>query len=99
MFCRNCGNQLNEDNSFCEYCGYKYDISKFVVKKQQSRKGLGFVLGLFFSLIGLIIGICAFKDYYEKSTFVKGWLMSLCVEILLGVLFYYYFNISMGISF
>ncbi|MDO5551275.1 MAG: InlB B-repeat-containing protein, partial [Lachnospiraceae bacterium] len=54
MYCRKCGNQINEDSRFCTYCGFPtYRISETVSEEQipdrkRSRKGILFLLTLVF---------------------------------------------------
>lgn len=57
----------------------------------ESKTGIGVVCGIFLGLIGLIVGICSFKEgTYERKTFIKGWAIAFGVtagiEIILSVL-------------
>jgi hypothetical protein len=52
----------------------------------KSKKLVGFILGLFLGLLGLIIGALMYPSgSYERSTFVKGWIACLVLEILVIV--------------
>ena len=67
MYCKNCGNEVNKNAVVCPCCGCS------VQSNDTSKKGLGFVLGFFLGLIGLIIGLCMYdstsvekKNIYER---------------------------------
>ena len=60
--------------------------------KPQSQQGMGFLLGFFLGFLGLIIGLCLYRDDFEKRTFVRGWLFAFIVFfalvlLLIGILF------------
>lgn len=59
-----------------------------------SKEGIGFVLGFFFSLIGLIIGLILYsgKTGDEMTTFTSGWgkgfLVSFVFSVIVCVVYY-----------
>ena len=49
---------------------------------QESRVGIGVLLGVFTGLLGLLIGYLIFKDKpYEWKTFLKGWLWAFFISL------------------
>lgn len=62
---------------------------------KDSKEGIGFVLGFFFSLIGLIIGLILYsgKTGDEMKTFISGWvkgfLTSFVLAVAAGVIYYF----------
>ena len=81
MYCKNCGNEVNKNAVVCPCCGCS------VQSDGTSKKGLGFVLGFFLGLIGLIIGLCMYDSTsVERKTFMKGWLISFIISIALSVI-------------
>lgn len=72
MKCKNCGNVVNSNMSFCTSCGTKLDentIEKEVVNNS-TNEGSGFgwgVLGFFFPLVGLILFLCWLKTKPKSS--------------------------------
>ena len=64
-----------------------------------SKTGLGVVLCLFLGLLGLIIGVCMYPSgSYERQTFVKGWLTTLVVEIVLVIVIFVVILFGAGLS-
>ena len=66
--------------------------NKQAKQSDNSKTGMGVLLGLI-GLIGLIIGLVMYKeDTYERKTFIKGWLwcffISLGLEIIVGILIF-----------
>ncbi len=61
---------------------------------KDSKEGIGFVLGFFFSLIGLIIGLILYsgKTGDEMTTFTSGWgkgfLVSFVFSVIVCVVYY-----------
>lgn len=71
MFCRNCGNEIEDEAVVCSKCGYK-------IRKQEGRSGrvvaaqvfiiLSAILGIFLLFIPTIVGAIAYnKLKYAKS--------------------------------
>ena len=63
-------------------------------KYNESKTGIGVVLGLFLGLIGLIIGICIYPEgTVARKTFVKAWAWTfgtcMVVGIVIGVIAYF----------
>lgn len=63
-------------------------------ESKDSKQGIGFVLGFFFSLIGLIIGLILYsgKTGDEMTTFTSGWgkgfLVSFVFSVIVCVVYY-----------
>ncbi len=54
MYCRNCGQQLNDDVIYCPYCGTNTAAVHPAVVEDAPNAGFT-VLGFFFPLVGLIL--------------------------------------------
>lgn len=56
-------------------------------ESKESKEGIGFVLGFFFSLIGLIIGLILYsgKTGDEMKTFTSGWVKGFLVAFVFSV--------------
>lgn len=50
-----------------------------------SKKTLGFILGFFFGILGLL-GLLACKEQEDRDLFMKGWLKAFILNIVLIVL-------------
>lgn len=87
MYCRYCGNQLDNDAKFCANCGKKVELRINDKSEAQVKGESKAVMGAVFVLlgwIGLIIGILVFrKRPYERDSFIKSWLIT---YVILGVL-------------
>lgn len=70
-------------------------LEKESKESKGSKEGIGFVLGFFFSLIGLIIGLILYsgKTGDEMTTFTSGWvkgfLTSFVLAVAAGVIYYF----------
>lgn len=96
MYCKHCGQVIpNEKAIACPHCGAA--IEQYIEKpvepserkerKPGKKTAVGFFLGLFLNLIGLIIGVLMYPaSSDERRTFVKGWGISLAIEVVLSVL-------------
>ena len=59
MYCKKCGNQLNEGEQFCSKCGAKVNEDIILQdKKNPSRCLPAFILGLIGSIFGIFGGLC-----------------------------------------
>ena len=90
MFCSKCGNEVSDEAVVCPKCGCE------IVKKQAASKeidepktGLGILFGLLLGVIGLIIGLCMFKENtIARKSFVKAWSITFGVCVLAVVIIY-----------
>ena len=78
--------------------GNKDFVSKLEQEERESKdskQGIGFVLGFFFSLIGLLIGFILYQEKKgdEMKTFTSGWvkgfLTSFVLAVAAGVIYYF----------
>ena len=93
MFCKYCGKEINDQAVVCVHCGRAVHSEQEINQSAgQSKKGLGVLLGIFFGLIGLIVGICLYNENsIERKTFINGWIIgfvgSIAVSIIIGVFY------------
>ena len=52
---------------------------------KDSKFAMGFVFALFFGLIGLFF-ISLYKDEYERSTFVRGWVCAFIISLIISLI-------------
>lgn len=61
-------------------------------QSQQSRAWVGVICGLFLGIFGLLFIFCFPAGSYERDTFVKGWLwtfiIALIIEIIMTILYF-----------
>jgi len=88
MFCKNCGKEINENAAVCIHCGCAVEKKQEEKPEfQESKKGMGVLLGLFLGIIGLIIGICIYPaNTTARSTFIKGWGIAFAISVGFSVL-------------
>ncbi len=83
MYCKHCGNQIDNNSSFCSLCGKKiletnnetstqpYQTMETTnIKKEnpaQSISIIGFILSFFISIAGLIVSAVALKKYSSQE--------------------------------
>lgn len=100
MYCKNCGNLIDDKASKCQYCGYIYSSQKAtynynanVYKKDSNVLAIvGFVMAFFMPIVGLICSIMGYKsaDEYRddyKSLALAGIIISAIetVGLVLGI--------------
>ena len=79
MYCKHCGKEIDENSTFCQYCGVKIDVyieSNKPIKTENSALG---ILGIIFSALGgselglifAIIGLCTYKTRGNK---IRAWI-------------------------
>jgi len=85
MYCKNCGNVVDEGSLYCNSCGTKLDTTHLPIEDSPST---GFaVLGFFFPLIGLILFLVyeSKKPKRAKSA-GKGALIGFITNIVLSII-------------
>lgn len=90
MFCKNCGQQVDDKAVVCIHCGCSLEEKK--TEDNESKTTIGVLMGLFLGIIGLIIGLCLYKEgTYARKTFFKGfWIafgISIAVSIISGIIY------------
>ena len=86
MFCKKCGEEINDEAVVCPKCGCAVEENKKPAEIDKPKTGIGVVMGLFLGLIGLIIGICLYKEgTIARKTFIKSWVITYVVVIVVSV--------------
>lgn len=68
MFCKYCGNKLNDDAKYCSFCGKPTNIKINDIQKNYGEINPVFLVSSFFSpILGLILFITD-KDKNEKNS-------------------------------
>ena len=94
MFCKNCGQELNDNAVICPHCGVatdNYTKSTAVTEQKNTMALIGFILSFFVALAGLIVSIIAYKNAKKPEFNGDGKSFALAGIIISAV--------SMGISF
>lgn len=92
MYCRNCGNKLNDDDKFCNKCGTATDISSnissdqnsnVILEEEYSETKLESISSIIFSFIGYTIGltICGFIIFPAPQTI--GLVVGICIGLMI----------------
>lgn len=90
MFCKKCGKEVDDDAVVCIHCGCSLE-NQYETKKDmnESKTGIGVVLGIFLGVIGLIIGLCLYPaGTIARKTFIKAWGITFGVCVGIVVIFY-----------
>ena len=92
IICPNCGNEVNDENKFCDICGYKLGKSNFEGFIQASDNNLSLTsiifslltAGIIFFIFSFICFIAADSDMsiilYTISAFAEGLFSDIYVE-------------------
>ena len=101
MYCKNCGQEIDDKASICVHCGV-------AVEQKSEDKGtnvlaiVGFVLSFFIALAGLICSILGYKKAPEfggkgKSLALAGIIISI-ISMALVVLIYIIVAAAIGVA-
>lgn len=101
MFCRNCGNEINETDAFCSKCGTQTKEKEVVAQNLETEKveqpkgnGMaiaGFVCSFFIPLLGWIFGGIGLSRARKRNG--KGLGFSIAALAIATVMFF----VNMGI--
>lgn len=88
VYCKDCGQKNDVNENFCTNCMNRLNKNEHESEYSAPRNGVGFALGLFFGLIGLIIGLCLYPfGSISRKTFINSWSMGffvwLCISIII----------------
>ena len=80
MYCKKCGEEFDDNASVCPKCGASTKEVSSDPKYNQSKTGMGFVMGFFLGLIGLVIGMLSYPEgTVARKTFIKSWITTILV--------------------
>lgn len=86
IYCPSCGQKNNADENFCTKCMERLKSTNQPANYIEPKNALGFCMGLFFGIIGLIIGICIYPfGSVSRKTFVSSWGFGFFVWICLTI--------------
>lgn len=87
MFCKKCGEEINNEAVVCPKCGCSTKQENIDPKFRESKTGIGVLMGLFLGIIGLIIGIVIYPEgTVARKTFIKAWLTTFLICFAIGVI-------------
>lgn len=87
MFCKKCGEEINNEAVVCPKCGCSTKQEDSDQKFRESKTGMGVLMGLFLGIIGLIIGIVIYPEgTVARKTFIKAWLTTFLICFAIGVI-------------
>ncbi len=68
MYCKNCGNEIKENEKFCQNCGYKNEINFAVKENKLSFDSKSFILNLINVLVGTVMTIVGAVMYSNDTS-------------------------------
>lgn len=88
MYCKNCGQQLDDRAVVCPHCGVATGNGQIKQTAPDDRPSGGFaVLCFFFPVVGLILYLVWHDTYPQKARSCgKGALIGVIVEVAFGIL-------------
>ena len=83
MFCKNCGNEIDDNADVCIKCGHAVKPVRENEKDYNEPKtGIGVLLSLLLGVIGLAIGLLMYPaNTIARKTFIKAWGITFGVSI------------------
>ena len=90
MFCQKCGEEIHDEAVVCTKCGCAVEKNqKPAPVPDEPKTVIGVVMGLFLGLIGLLIGICLYKEgTIARRTFIKSWAITFAITTAVIIVFY-----------
>lgn len=74
IYCKNCGQKNDVNEKFCTNCMAKLNGKEHDSEYNEPKNGVGFSLGIFLGLIGLVIGLCLYPfGSVSRKTFINSW--------------------------
>lgn len=100
MYCKYCGQPLDDRAVICPHCGVATDNASQKMMEEEDRPSAGFaVLCFFFPIVGLILYLVWHDDYPKKARSCgKGALVSVIVCAIPLVLWIVLFFFVLGIA-
>ncbi len=100
MYCKYCGQPLDERAMICPHCGVATDNASLKMTEEDDRPSGGFaVLSFFVPLVGLILYLVWHDNYPKKARSCgKGALIGVIVGAIQVVLSIVVFFFSLGIA-
>lgn len=88
MYCRKCGEEIDDKAVICPKCGCYTDKEEKKVDSEngESKTGMGVIMAIFLGLIGLLIGIALYPSgTVARKTFIKAWGLTyvICIGVVL----------------
>lgn len=90
MFCSKCGNEILDEAVICPKCGCETAVKKAEKKEPDEPKtGMGILFALLLGLIGLVIGLCLYKENtIARKTFLKAWGITYGVFVVIAIIIF-----------
>lgn len=87
MNCKKCGAEIDNEAVVCPKCGCAVDKDQQNPKYNESKTGIGVLMGLFFGLIGFIIGVAIYPEgTVARKTFVKACLIVYLIRLAVTII-------------
>ena len=86
MYCKYCGQPIDDDSVFCNACGKRFDDSQSL---HDDSSNIGFaILGFFLPIVGLVIFLIYESNRPKRAKSVmKGVLIGFITRIVLFIIF------------
>ena len=95
MFCKHCGNEVNDQAAVCTKCGCATNGNR-PTEIDTPSTGLN-VLGFFFPLIGLILYLVWKNEYPLRAQGIGKWsLISVIISIVIYVIYFALIGAALG---
>lgn len=94
MYCKNCGEEIDDNASFCPNCGHEiHEETKVNTVKNDDTGNFGFgILGFLIPLVGLILFLVWYTDKPQNAKVAGiGALVGVFLEIVLYLISYFCF--------
>jgi uncharacterized membrane protein YvbJ len=92
MYCKKCGKQVDDNATFCPYCGenlqQQSNYPQPTANNEQDKKSAGFdVLAFFIPIVGLILYLVWKENYPIRAKDIGKWaLIGFIVDVVFSIL-------------
>ncbi len=92
MYCRKCGEKIDDDAVFCMFCGSPTNELASETKPanpehDEPKTFMGVLLALVLGIWGLLIGLFMYPSgSYARKSFIRAWVTTIIVSTVIGIL-------------
>lgn len=102
MYCRDCGEKIEDDASYCMYCGSATKEEVEIVKKNpehdEPKVFMGVLMAMVLDVWGLLLGLLMYPNgSFARKSFIKYWVVTIVVKIVVEIVISVIIYVTYGV--